>query len=88
LDRVWRLHLEPAGFTRFEHVSSAVLSVSGPGTAEQDRGPLFRALRGAPMPRSKRGGSPPVSDASPIIPSARMERLADGCCPDARIAPN
>jgi hypothetical protein len=54
LDRVWRLHLEPAGFERHSHTSSAVLSVSGPGVALRDPTSLLQALRNPPKPRAGR----------------------------------
>ena len=54
LDRVWKLHLEPAGFTRHAHPSKAVLSVTGPGIGSRSTTPLFTALRQPPKPRAER----------------------------------
>ena len=54
LDRIWRLHAQPAGFDRHDHPSKAVLCLTGPGTASRRTDRLFQALREPPIPKSER----------------------------------
>lgn len=54
LDRIWTLHVQPAGFDRRDHPSKAVLSVIGPGLRERSTDVLFNAIRNPPLPKASR----------------------------------
>ena len=54
LERVFELHLKPAGFERHPHTSSAVLCVTGPEIAQRRSDDMFEAIRNPRIPRVTR----------------------------------